>query len=59
MNKQKKTVLIILALLLLAGAVCIMVSAFLGAHLQEIAAAIFQRVAAVIGIDRLGSFPQL
>ena len=59
MNKQKKTVLIILALLLLAGAVCIMVSAFLGAQLQEIAAAIFQRVAAVIGIDRLGSRPQL
>lgn len=59
MKKLKKALLIILVLLLLVGIVCITVSAFLGAHPQEIAVAIFRQIAASIGIDRLGFTPQL
>ena len=59
MKKLKKALLIILVLLFLVGMVCITVSAFLGAHPQEIALAIFRQIAAFIGINRLGFTPQL
>ncbi len=56
MKKLHKTLLIILAILLLVGVGCVVAGAVLGAHPLEIAKAILQGFAARIG---LGQLPKL